>query len=106
MATKHDDPCRDKADDDEPIFTLRAQDELAEGVVFHWVQLAARAGVPDDRVRGATEVCGGEGGEVDPVLDDGTGPWLECGWCEGTGRMTRRILWRWLLVQRSKRGSE
>jgi len=57
MATEHDDPCRDRADDDEPILTLRAQDELAEDVVIHWAQLAARAGVPDDRVRGATEVA-------------------------------------------------
>ena len=57
MATKHDDPCRDRADDDEPIFTLRAQDELAEDVVIHWAQLATRAGAPDEKVRGATEVA-------------------------------------------------
>lgn len=49
------------------------------------------------------EVCDGEGGEVETV-PDGPGSQLECGWCEGTGRMTRRIRWRWLLVQRSKSG--
>jgi len=35
--------------------------------------------------------CGGGGGEVDVILDDGTGPWEECGWCEGTGKVTRWI---------------
>lgn len=57
MATKSDDPCRDKSDDDEPIFTLCARDELAEDVVIHWTQLAARAGAPDEKVRGATDVA-------------------------------------------------
>lgn len=39
--------------------------------------------------------CGGRGGERDVILDDGTGPWESCGWCEGTGRVTRwlRALW-------------
>ncbi len=56
MATKSDDPCRDKADEDEPIFTLRAQDEIAPELVVWWATLAARAGAPDDKVRGAVEV--------------------------------------------------
>lgn len=59
MATKRDDPCRDKADDDEPIFTLVAHDELAEDVVIYWAQLAARVGAPDEKVRGATDVARG-----------------------------------------------
>lgn len=56
MATKHDDPCRDRAGDTEPIFTLRAQDELAPEVVALWATLAARAGTPHEKVRGAVEV--------------------------------------------------
>ena len=42
--------------------------------------------------------CGGSGGGVEPVLDDGTGPFEACGLCEGTGYLTphRRGLWlRW-----------
>jgi len=37
MATKAHDPCREKAADDEPIFTLRAQDISAPTVVRFWV---------------------------------------------------------------------
>ena len=39
--------------------------------------------------------CGGSGGEVEPVLDYGEGPWIVCGWCEGTGGLDpwRRGLW-------------
>lgn len=48
----------------------------------------------DDSVR--CEVCGGEGGEVEQYTRH-TGLWIKCGWCEGTGRMTRRVRWRWLL---------
>lgn len=40
--------------------------------------------------------CGGMGGETDVILDDGTGPWDECGWCEGTGKVTRWIRGAWL----------
>lgn len=36
-------------------------------------------------------VCGGAGGEVEPVLDDGSGPWYPCGFCEGHGRIP---IWR------------
>jgi len=36
MATKAHDPCREKAADDEPIFTLRAQDISAPLVVLFW----------------------------------------------------------------------
>lgn len=41
--------------------------------------------------------CGGRGGEREIILDDGTGPWHTCGWCEGTGKTTRwlRGLWLW-----------
>ncbi len=40
--------------------------------------------------------CGGAGGETYVILDDGTGPWESCGWCEGTGKVTRWIRGRWL----------
>ena len=33
--------------------------------------------------------CNGYGGEVEPVLDDGTGPWYICGYCDGKGTMSR-----------------
>lgn len=42
--------------------------------------------------------CHGEGGERDVILDDGSGPWEECGVCSGTGRvgLRMRILqWWW-----------
>ena len=52
-------------------------------------------------VHGVTcQACGGYGGEVEPILDDGTGPWHECGYCEGVGMTTRRIRGLWLTHQR------
>jgi hypothetical protein len=29
--------------------------------------------------------CKGSGGELDVILDDGTGPWYDCGVCNGDG---------------------
>ena len=40
--------------------------------------------------------CGGSGGEVIPICDDGTGPFEECGFCEGTGLMTPHLRGFWL----------
>jgi hypothetical protein len=40
--------------------------------------------------------CGGMGGETVPILDDGTGPWEPCGWCAGTGYVTRWMRGIWL----------
>ena len=40
--------------------------------------------------------CGGLGGEVEPILEYGQGPWLSCGWCEGTGSVTRWGRGAWL----------
>jgi hypothetical protein len=40
--------------------------------------------------------CGGAGGETEPVLDDGSGPWYGCGFCEGTGLVTRWMRGQWL----------
>ncbi|MFA5238235.1 MAG: hypothetical protein WC476_00825 [Phycisphaerae bacterium] len=30
-------------------------------------------------------ICHGSGGEKEVILDDGSGPWYECGYCEGKG---------------------
>ena len=40
--------------------------------------------------------CGGMGGATEPILDDGSGPWEQCGWCEGTGFVTRWRRGEWL----------
>ena len=34
--------------------------------------------------------CHGYGGETERILDDGTGPFQECGFCQGTGVITDR----------------
>lgn len=47
--------------------------------------------------------CGGGGGETDVILDDGTGPWEECGWCEGTGFVTPWLRGWWLRLKREER---
>ena len=44
--------------------------------------------------------CRGAGGYVEPVLDYGEGPWFDCGWCEGTGLVTRWDRGRWLACAR------
>jgi len=38
MATKHTAVCLQNAGDEEPIFVLRAQDELAPGLVRDWAE--------------------------------------------------------------------
>lgn len=40
--------------------------------------------------------CGGSGGEIEPVTDEGQGPWYDCGFCEGTGLVTRWMRGQWL----------
>jgi hypothetical protein len=51
MATKAGGvPCYDKADDNEPIFVLRAKDVLAPMVVRYWAELAAKMQVPTPKV--------------------------------------------------------
>ena len=44
--------------------------------------------------------CGGAGGWTEPVMDDGSGPWSQCGWCEGTGYVTRWLRGAWLREQK------
>ena len=50
MSTKKDDECLRKAGDDEPIFVLRAQDELAAPTVRAWAAFARARGVSDEKV--------------------------------------------------------
>jgi hypothetical protein len=50
--------CLGKADDDEPVFILRAQDKLAPILVSLWVDLAAAHGAPADKVREAARLIG------------------------------------------------
>lgn len=47
--------------------------------------------------------CGGSGGEVVPVTDEGQGPFEECGFCEGDGRMTPHERSFWLLRKRQEK---
>lgn len=47
--------------------------------------------------------CCGSGGFKEVILDDGSGPWFECGWCEGTGLLDN---WRrgfWLKCKKNER---
>lgn len=47
--------------------------------------------------------CHGAGGYVEPVLDDGSGPFIGCGWCEGTGVMLPRDIGLWLSIKSAER---
>lgn len=44
--------------------------------------------------------CGGAGDWVEPILDDGSGPTETCGWCEGTGFVTKHRRGAWLRYKR------
>ena len=42
--------------------------------------------------------CHGDGGHKEVVLDDGSGPWEDCGYCNGTGKTTKMMnawIMRW-----------
>jgi len=43
--------------EEEPLFTLRAQDELASAVVRFWCSLAATAGAPKDKINAALDLA-------------------------------------------------
>ncbi|MFN3624416.1 MAG: hypothetical protein ACK4TP_10175 [Hyphomicrobium sp.] len=49
--------CLNKAADDEPVFVLRAQDELAAAVVTDWAILAQKRGVSEQKVKEALELA-------------------------------------------------
>ena len=38
-------------------------------------------------------ICQGEGGWLDPIMDDGSGPYDECGACNGEGKVGLRKWW-------------
>jgi hypothetical protein len=57
MATKHTSETLAKAADDEPIFVLRANDEIAETTVRHWAAVAIVRGVDGAKVLQALEVA-------------------------------------------------
>ncbi len=53
MGTKHDDPCLANAADDEPLFVLRAQDNMAPDTVRLWARTARTRGVNAEKVNAA-----------------------------------------------------
>jgi hypothetical protein len=57
VATKHNSISLSKAQDDEPIFVLRAQDRLAPDLVRGWAAQAERAGCPAAKVQEARAVA-------------------------------------------------
>ena len=57
MATKHNDPCRDRAADDEPLFTLRARDSFAPNLVRQWAKTAGANGTPAAQVQEAMAIA-------------------------------------------------
>jgi hypothetical protein len=57
VATKDNDPCREKAAPDEPIFTLRAQDRCAPAAVRDWANRARGAGCDPAKVQEAMDVA-------------------------------------------------
>lgn len=44
--------------------------------------------------------CKGTGGEYDIVDPEIGGPWIACGWCEGTGVMTPYMRALWLRLKK------
>lgn len=57
MATKHTDGCFQKAEDDEPLFTLLARDPLAPGLVREWAHQRLAAGKDNAHTREAFAVA-------------------------------------------------
>jgi hypothetical protein len=48
--------------------------------------------------------CGGAGGWVETICELG-GPWMDCGWCEGTGKVSRWLRGLWLREMKRERQS-
>jgi hypothetical protein len=57
MATKHNSVSLEKANDNEPIFVLRAQDRLAADAVRHWAERAEQEGATPAKVAEAREIA-------------------------------------------------
>jgi hypothetical protein len=53
--TKLNNPCLQKAADDEPIFVLRASDKSAPQVIGYWIQLNLTAS--NEKLRDAVDVA-------------------------------------------------
>lgn len=47
--------------------------------------------------------CRGMGGWIEPILDYGQGPFYSCGYCEGTGKVTRWTRGQWLRWKREEK---
>jgi hypothetical protein len=60
---------------------------------FRYIRYVEAHGLP-------CQECHGMGGETVPILDYGVGPWESCGWCEGTGLVTKHIRGQWLKYKR------
>jgi hypothetical protein len=41
--------------------------------------------------------CMGDGGELDVILDDGTGPYYPCGYCKGNGEVNLFMWIKWVI---------
>lgn len=57
MNTKHSDPLA-KCGDDEPVFVLRANDEIAPLIVMTWATEAEAKGCDKTKVDGARAIAG------------------------------------------------
>jgi len=69
---------------------------------FEWYRHHARFVKFVESKKLTCQECGGAGGERDVILDDGTGPWEQCGFCEGTGFVTPHIRGLWLRWKRQE----
>jgi len=50
--------------------------------------------------------CGGMGGEHEDILQWFDGPWVDCGWCQGTGKVTPWLRGQWLKYKREKKNEK
>jgi hypothetical protein len=47
--------------------------------------------------------CHGLGGEYEIISNELGGPWVSCGWCEGTGKVTKRTRGLWLRMKKGEK---
>ena len=50
--------------------------------------------------------CGGAGGETEVIDWWIGGPWVECGWCEGTGYVTPHRRGEWLRCMKAEKRTD
>lgn len=55
--TKHNNPCLENAADDEPIFVLRAQDDLAVESIHRWADLLELYGNAPEKAQQARDIA-------------------------------------------------